>query len=81
MNFKRLIVTCLSGCALIISFSFGIVYAKQPHMQAALDYLQMAKSELQQADTNKDGHRLEAIGFVNQAIREVHAGINAANHR
>ncbi|MEZ2130860.1 MULTISPECIES: hypothetical protein [unclassified Sinorhizobium] len=53
--------------------------ANQPYMQSALNSLLAAKSSLQKGATNKGGHRLNAIGLVNQAIVEVQAGMAAAN--
>jgi hypothetical protein len=47
----------------------------QPLMQAARSSLQTAKSELQKAQPDKGGHRVNAIGLVNRAIAEVNAGI------
>jgi len=51
----------------------------QPHMQAALDALNSAKSELDQATADKGGHRANAISLVNQAIDEVTKGIAAGS--
>ena len=66
-----------SGLALVMAIGFGAgyVYAKQPHMQAALSDLQSAREQLQMADANKGGHRLKAIDLINQAIQEVKSGI------
>jgi hypothetical protein len=47
----------------------------QPNMQAAKGNLLTAKTELQQATPDKGGHRVNAIGLVNNAIAEVNAGI------
>lgn len=47
----------------------------QPFMRAARADLQTAKSELQRARPDKDGHRVKAIALVNQAIAQVNAGI------
>ena len=44
-------------------------------MEAALSSLENAKSELQSAESNKGGHRVKAIEYVNDAISEVHEGI------
>jgi hypothetical protein len=49
----------------------------QPHMQRALDLLRDAKSNLEAATTDKGGHRVKAIGYVNNAIDEVKKGIDA----
>jgi len=50
----------------------------QPHMQSALDSLRNAKRELDQATSDKGGHRAKAIDLVKEAIAEVKAGIEAA---
>ncbi len=49
----------------------------QPHMQRALDLLRDAKSNLEAATSDKGGHRVRAIGYVNNAIDEVKKGIDA----
>jgi hypothetical protein len=49
--------------------------ADQPHMQAALDALRLAKRELEQATADKGGHRAKAIEQVNMAINQVEKGI------
>ena len=64
----------------------GIQYARrhnhtapeQPHMQAALDALESARTNLDKADADKGGHRAKAIDLVKDAIAEVKAGIEAA---
>jgi hypothetical protein len=65
----------------------GIQYARrhnhatapdQPHMQAALDALQSAQSNLDKANPDKGGHRAKAIDLVKSAIDEVRMGIQAA---
>ena len=49
----------------------------QPHMDAALNFLRAARSDLDQANPDKGGHRANAIKLVDQAIDEVKAGIDA----
>ena len=68
------------GFALALSGGvvIGEAIASQPHMQAALGYLQSAKSELQVAEHNKGGHRVAALRYVNDAIAETQAGMAAA---
>jgi len=56
----------------------GAAVAAQPHMQAALDYLKSARSELITATPNKGGHRARAIKAVDEAIQETRAGIDFA---
>ncbi len=47
----------------------------QPHMQAALTSLKVAKDQLEKATADKGGHRVKAIGHVKDAISEVEKGI------
>jgi len=49
----------------------------QPHMQAALDHLRQAKSNLENATSDKGGYRKRAIDEVNSAIDETKKGIDA----
>jgi hypothetical protein len=63
--------------AMTASFAAGFAVAAQPHMQAALKTLRNSKAELEAALPDKGGHRVKAIGLVDQAIAEVQAGIVA----
>ncbi len=54
--------------------------ADQPHMHSALDYLRAARDQLEQASHDKGGHRVKAINLVDEAIREVKAGIEAGRN-
>ena len=63
--------------AMAASFATGFAIAAQPHMQNALRALRNAKAELETATPDKAGHRVKAIGLVDQAIAEVNAGIVA----
>ncbi|MFI4933286.1 MAG: hypothetical protein ACHP7N_01595 [Caulobacterales bacterium] len=63
------------ACASIV-----IAQENQPHMQSALVDLQSAKGELSVALHNKNGHRVNALNLVNQAIGEVQAGIAAGDN-
>ena len=47
----------------------------QPNMDAALDNLLAAKRHLEAATSDKGGHRVKAIDYVNRAIDEVKKGI------
>jgi hypothetical protein len=49
----------------------------QPHMQRALELLRDARANLEAATSDKGGHRVRAIGYVNNAIDEVKKGIDA----
>jgi len=53
----------------------GAPLPDQPRMQAALDKLQSARSNLEAASDDKGGHRVKALEHVNKAIDEVKRGI------
>jgi uncharacterized protein YlxW (UPF0749 family) len=44
---------------------------KHPHIQAAIHELQEAKNELQHADHDFGGHRVEAIEAVDNALKQL----------
>ena len=52
-----------------------LAMADQPKMESALASLEQAKQSLEQASHDKGGHRAKAIQAVNQALREVKAGM------
>ncbi len=56
----------------------GTAYAYQEHMFNARNNLQQGLGELQQADSDKGGHREMAINLVQQAIDQVNQGIQYA---
>jgi hypothetical protein len=74
---QRLVI----GMLVITSLGVGYALAQQPqpHMDAALRMLEGARGELQQAATDKGGHRVRAIDLVDQAIDQVRQGIAFAN--
>jgi hypothetical protein len=57
----------------------GLAYADQTHMDNALGDLNAAQSELQAALPDKAGHRVDALGLVDQAINQVNLGIQAGS--
>lgn len=61
-------------------FVAGRASAAQPHMNAALDHLRLAKRELEAATADKGGHREKAIRLVNDAIAETELGIDVGRH-
>ena len=67
----------LLGATLVVGLGAGYALGQQPHMEAALGYLQSARAELAAALPNKGGHRVTAIGLIDQAINQVHLGIAA----
>jgi len=74
---------------LFLAFTLGIMAASgvlienarasQPHMVNALDDLRAARHELEVALHDKGGHRVRAIGIIDNAIEEVKAGIDAGD--
>jgi hypothetical protein len=77
---RKSIVLAL-GVTLASGVFIGQALAYQEHMRAALDALRTARSELQQAESNKGGHRAEAIRLVDKAIDETQAGMEFAHDR
>jgi hypothetical protein len=75
MSRNRIIVAFLLCLVLVSGFLIGRASADQPHMQAALDHLRLAKTELEKADPDKGGHRVKALALVNDAISQVEKGI------
>lgn len=49
--------------------------ADQPHMEAALKSLQLAKDQLEKATEDKGGHRAKALKAVDVAINQVKKGV------
>ncbi len=76
--FKAAIAAVALSVATTSGVFIGEAIADQPHMQAALDFLVVARDQLAFASHNKGGHRVEALRLTNAAIDEVRAGIAAA---
>jgi malonyl CoA-acyl carrier protein transacylase len=53
--------------------------ARQPNMEAAIDFLIRADQSLQRATDNKGGHKAKARQLIADAIFQVRQGIRAAN--
>ncbi len=51
----------------------------QPNMDAAMQHLREAQQSLQEAGSDKGGHRTNAMQLINQAMAEVQAGIQYDN--
>jgi hypothetical protein len=74
---KRTAFLSAAILSLVLSFTSAAFAAPeaQPEMRAALAHLQEAKKALESASHDKGGHRAKAVALVNQAIRQVEAGI------
>ena len=68
------------AAALALGALIGHATAAQPQMEAALDALQGARSHLVAANSDKGGHRGNAIRAVDAAIAETRAGIRYAGY-
>ena len=76
------ISTLVLAIALVWSLEGGARPASaepQPAMRMAVEFLQKAKASLERATADKGGHRVKAIGLIDQAIGEVQAGIKFDN--
>jgi hypothetical protein len=62
---KAIVVLAVAGGA----FAAGLAYAAQPHMEAALNALLTAQTEMKVAEHDKAGHRVKALDLVNGANR------------
>jgi hypothetical protein len=79
MHRRPILFVWLLVLTLIAGYLVGCATGGQPHMQAALDELRSARSELETAATDKGGHREKAITLIDEAIAEVQAGMEFAN--
>jgi len=73
--FRKVMIVSGFAASLAVGAAVGVAVADQPHMHNALDDLRQARHQLDVADADKGGHRVTAIGLVDQAITEVQAGI------
>jgi len=78
MNFWKVSTFVLTGCLGSIVV-YGLVPTaqadQQPKMQAALAALETAKTNLDQANNDKGGHRVKAIAATKEAIEQTKKGI------
>jgi len=61
----------------ILALAVAVHAQDDPEMNAAESDLKSAKSHLQAAPHDYDGHRKQAVQSVDQALNHVHAGLNA----
>jgi hypothetical protein len=66
-------------CVAAVVLAAAGTFAAQPHMTNAPAALQNARGELQAAERDKGGHRVNAIRLIDQAIGEIRAGIAAGS--
>ena len=80
MKLHRLIIALLVITAIASGFVAGRASADQPRMQAALEHLRVARTELEKAERDKGGHRENALRLTRDAIAEVERGISYDRH-
>ena len=74
----KMIKTTLLILVSISTLGLSSAFARQPHMERALENLRAARAELQAAEHNKGGWRIRAIENVDRAIRETENGMAVA---
>lgn len=74
---KMVLVAVVSAFAGV--FATTAFAEKQPMMRSALEKLEDARKNLENATADKGGHRVKALALVNDAIKEVKAGIEFDN--
>jgi len=78
LSFSRASVLAFVFALILGAVAGGVaVAASQVHMRNARTDLQSALQQLNVANSDKAGHRVNAIKLVNQAINEVNLGIAA----
>lgn len=77
---NRILVACVLALIFLTGCIAGRLSADQPHMQAAIEHLRMAKGELEKAEEDKGGHRVKAIRLTNDAIAQVEKGMEFDRH-
>ena len=73
--FRNAMIASAFVASVAVGTAIGVAIADQPHMHNALNDLRAARHQLDVAEADKGGHRVTAIGLVDQAITEVQAGI------
>ena len=82
MTTRRQLAVPAVGCAAAVTAvaaSTAPALAYQGNMERGLSALYEALGSLREASSNKGGHRVKAMGLIEQAIAEVQAGIEYAD--
>lgn len=75
---RRKVVVLFMVVGLIIGGAIGgYAMIHEPHMEYALYHHIEAKAQLEMAEHDKGGHRVDAIKLINLAIAEVKKSIGA----
>ena len=78
---RRLAPLALVAVVLTGGFLAGRASADQPRMQVALEHLERAEKNLEDASNDKGGHRVKALRLVREAMGEVRDGIQFDRRR
>ena len=78
--YRKALIASGFVASVAVGAAIGVAVADQPHMHNALNDLRAARHQLDVAEADKGGHRVTAIGLVDQAITEVQAGIDYDRH-
>ncbi|CAK6689425.1 hypothetical protein [Synechococcus sp. CBW1107] len=75
---NKLSIAAVTTLAAVAAFTVQVpAQANQPNMKAALMSLNQARQSLEKATHDKGGHRVKAIQLIDEAIREVEAGMES----
>lgn len=80
-QWTKLLALAAVLAAFVLAAAAQRAAADQPHMQAALDALEVAENQLEQADNDKGGHKRRALELVRRAQAQVRAGIGFDRRR
>lgn len=79
-NLWKVSTLVLAGALAIGAFGGFASADTQPHMQSALVSLRTAREQLKNANSDKGGHRANAIDLTDKAIAQVEKGIAYDNN-
>jgi hypothetical protein len=69
-----------AGFALIAGATAAAARERHPAIRAAINSLEKAKFDLEHADHDFGGHRVEAIGAIDHAIEELRTALRFDRH-
>lgn len=77
LNKTRLRMAAIVAVSMIAGGTITNAVAVQGHMLNAQHALEVARNQLSLAEPDKNGYRVQAIGYVNDALSAVNSGIAA----
>ena len=73
--YRKSLIAGAFAATLALGAAIGVAVADQPMMHRALENLHQARNNLENATSDKGGHRVAAIRDIDAAIHEVEEGI------